>query len=195
MRGAMFKERPVPRSNPSAAALALTTTRLRLRPLAGGDATAFAEAVRESAPGMARWMPWCHAAYSAAEARYWLAQCEAALAQGSGYEFGLFSPDTGLLLGGAGLNFFHPEHNFCNLGYWLRASARGQGLAAELVPALARFGFERLGLTRIELVIAEGNAASMATARRAGAFYEGPARNRLLLGGLPTDAHIFSLVP
>ncbi|TSH93114.1 GNAT family N-acetyltransferase [Verticiella sediminum] len=173
----------------------LTTERLRLRPFVPDDAEEFARAVRESAPDMTRWMPWCNAAYTKSEAYHWFRLCSASLAEGTGYEFGLFSAGTGRLLGGAGLNFFHPEHNFCNLGYWLRASARGQGLAAEVVPALARFGFSRLGLTRIEIVIAEGNQASIATARRAGALFEGRARNRLLMAGVPVDALVFSLIP
>jgi RimJ/RimL family protein N-acetyltransferase len=60
---------------------------------------------------------------------------------------------------------------------------------------MARCGFEELGLMRIELVVAEGNLSSAGVARKAGAFYEGLARNRLVVGGVSVPAWIFSMVP
>ena len=44
---------------------------LLLRPFEDADAAVFAAAVRESAAGMRRWMPWCSADYSAEQALQW----------------------------------------------------------------------------------------------------------------------------
>lgn len=93
------------------------------------------------------------------------------------------------------MNQFNTLHAFCNLGYWVRASRQRQGAALAAVGLLARYAFEELELSRVEIVVAEGNAASIGLARKAGAVHECLARNRLLLRGAPVGAHVFSLVP
>jgi RimJ/RimL family protein N-acetyltransferase len=98
-------------------------------------------------------------------------------------------------MGGAGLNQMNPMHAFCNLGYWVRGSAQRQGAATAVTAALARYAFEQLQQSRVEIVIADGNLASLAVARKAGAVHECLARNRLQLHGGPIDAHVFSLIP
>jgi RimJ/RimL family protein N-acetyltransferase len=59
----------------------------------------------------------------------------------------------------------------------------------------ARFGFEQLGLQRIEIVAAVGNVPSQRVAEKAGATREGVSRKRLLIHGESLDAVLFSLVP
>lgn len=168
---------------------------LTLRPLGLEDADAFAAAARESVASVGRWMPWCHAAYSGAEAAEWISLCRQARAEKSAYEFGIFSADDTEFLGAAGLNQFNRLHNFCNLGYWVRESRQGHGIAPTALRRLAEFGFCELGLSRIEVVIAKGNAPSQAVARKAGAEREGTARNRLVLAGVPVAATVYSLIP
>lgn len=168
---------------------------LTLRPLLPADADAMSAAALESIASVGRWMPWCTADYSPARAAEWIDHCTQARADRSAYEFGIFSADGTEFLGVAGLNQFNRLYNFCNLGYWVRESRQRQGLAATAVLRLAEFGFQELGLTRIEIVIAEGNDHSKAVARKAGAHFEGVARNRLVLADGPLAASIYSLIP
>jgi RimJ/RimL family protein N-acetyltransferase len=166
-----------------------------LRPLVPDDAPAMAAAVRESMPRLAPWMPWAHAAYDAADALAWIAFCDAARADGSAHEFGIFRADGRHYVGAAGLNQFNRLHGFCNLGYWVRTSAQGQGAALAAIRALSRFAFACLGQSRVEIVVADGNLPSLGVARKAGAVHECLARNRLNLHGRPVAAHVLSLVP
>jgi RimJ/RimL family protein N-acetyltransferase len=166
-----------------------------LRPFIAGDAPAFAEAVRESTSTVGQWMSWAHAAYSEDDALSWFAFCDAAQAAGHAHEFGIFLDDGQTLVGGAGLNQFNTMHAFCNLGYWVRASQQRQGAALAAVHALARYAFDELRLSRVEIVVADGNASSCGVALKAGAMHECLARNRLQLRSRPVDAHVFSLVP
>jgi RimJ/RimL family protein N-acetyltransferase len=168
---------------------------LLLRPFEEADAAAFAAAVRESAVGMQRWMPWSSADYSADQALQWFQACRDGWAAGSACEYGIFEQDTAAFVGGAGLNKIQHDPRFCNLGYWVRQSCRGQGVAPRVVRALAAQAFGPLGLQRVEIVVAVGNLASERVAEKAGAFREGVARNRLVIDGRPADAHMFSLVP
>jgi ribosomal-protein-serine acetyltransferase len=173
----------------------LLSNGLCLRPFEDRDAEPFALASRESVATVGRWMPWCHSEYSAVHAREWFALCSQGFADRSGFEFGVFAADGTELLGGAGLNQFNKKHNFCNLGYWVRESKQRQAVATRVVRILSEFGFTELALTRIEIVVAEGNEPSNGVARMAGARFECFARNRLLIGGVPVGASVYSLVP
>lgn len=166
-----------------------------LRPYEAADAPGFAAAVCESLSTLGAWMPWAHGGYSEQDALDWFALCDAQRASGAAYEFGIFRARDGRLAGGAGLNQLNTQHGYCNLGYWVRTSAQRQGAATAAVHALARHAFAVLGLSRVEIVVAEGNDASMAVARKAGAVYECLARNRLRLAQGPVAAHVFSLIP
>lgn len=168
---------------------------LLLRPFEDSDAEPFAEAVRESAQSVGRWMPWATPDYDTVQALAWFADCRARRELGEALEFGVFCAQTGAFLGGAGLNEIRRGHRFCNLGYWVRTSRQGHGIAPRCVRALAAHGFDHEGLQRIEIVVAVGNTASEKVARKAGALHEGIARNRLIVHDRPVPAHLFSLVP
>jgi ribosomal-protein-serine acetyltransferase len=98
-------------------------------------------------------------------------------------------------LGGIGLNQFNREHNFCDLGFWVRESRQRQGIASRAARAVTAFGFRELTLTRIEIVIAEGNILSRRVAEKLGATFECVARNRLVSTGVPLAAAVYSLIP
>lgn len=173
----------------------LTDGRLRLRPWQEGDAAALLEAARESTATVGRWLPWCHAGYGADDAAAWIACCRAGWHTGELHAFAIFEARSGQLLGGAGLNQHNLAHRSANLGYWLRQSRQGKGLAAPAATLAARFGFEQLGLVRIEIVILADNHASQRTAERVGARFEALARQRLWAGGQAHDARVYGLIP
>ncbi len=164
-----------------------------LRPFESRDAEGFATAARESVATVGVWMPWCVADYSATLALDWFAACDAAHVANTGFDVGVFAED-GELLGGVGLNQFNRLHNFANLGYWVRASKQRQGVCLRAAQALANHGFSELGFGRIEIIIAEGNEPSNAVARKLGAVFEGYARNRLMIRGVPVTALVYSLI-
>lgn len=175
--------------------LSLAADDYLLRPLVSTDAPALAAAVRESMASLGTWMSWAHPAFDEADALAWIATCAAARTDGSAHEFGVFSRDGHRYVGAAGLNQFNRTNRFCNLGYWVRASTRRQGAGLAAIRALACYAFDRLGQTRVEIVVAEDNLPSLALARKAGAIHECLARNRLDLHGRPVAAHVLSLVP
>ena len=151
-------------------------------------------AAMESLATVGLWMPWCHSERTMAESVTWLQDCQANWDSGTDYEFTVFDP-SGEYLGAAGLNQFNRVHNFANLGYWVRESRQRHGIAVEATKLLADFGFRSLGLSRIEIVVAIDNIPSCRVAEKAGAEYEGIARNRLLLRGTAIPAAVYSMVP
>jgi len=84
------------------------------------------------------------------------------------YAFAIADAQTGELLGGCSLSHIQPVHYFCNLGYWVRTSRHGEGIAGRAVKLAARFAFERVNLIRAEIVIAVGNGPSKRVAEKQG---------------------------
>ena len=159
------------------------------------DVARLFEAVRESIPEVSPWLAWCHQNYSIEESRDFI-QARTDKSQGEEwYSFGVFDRNNdGRFLGGVGLNFINRVHQFGNLGYWVRTSATGKGVASRASRLVARFAFAELGLHRIEILAAVPNIASQRVAEKLGAVREGLLRKRLLIRGEPQDAVMFSLV-
>jgi ribosomal-protein-serine acetyltransferase len=164
-----------------------------LRAYAPGDAEALYRAVRESVDDVFRWLPWCHAQYTMADAVEWTQSQAKRAAQGTEYNFAIVSPDD-RFLGGCGINQINRLHRFGNLGYWVRSSEVGRGVASSAVRQLADFAFRTTDLVRLEIVCAVGNHRSQRVAERAGAAREGVLGNRLVLHGKAVDAVMYSLV-
>ena len=162
-----------------------------LRPYENADASTMAAAVCESMESVGRWMTWAKPDFSGYDALCWFEHCRQARASGAAHEFGIFTQD-GRFVGGCGLNQFCRVNKVCNLGYWVRQSCQGAGAATAAVLALRDLAFESLAQARVEVVVAEGNTASMGVARKAGATHECVARARLQLHGRAVAAHVFS---
>ncbi len=172
----------------------LANANIVIRPFEEGDANEFVRAAHESIETVGRWMSWCTPSLNREQALAWFATCDQDREAGRAFDMGLFCATTGQLLGVAGINQLAPHHSYGNIGYWVRQSRQGQGIARQAVALLRDFGFQQLGLFRLEIVMGVGNTASEAVAIAAGATFECRARNRIFLHGQPMDVHIYSLV-
>ncbi len=169
--------------------------RLILQPWRDADAAELHAAVQESVAGVGRWLPWCRADYDLEHARAWTAHCRDAWQSGAHFAFAVRDAAGGELLGGCGLNQLNPLHRSANLGYWVRSSRQGRGIATAAARLVARFGFAELGLIRIEIVTLPDNHASRRVAARLGARFEGMARQRLWAWDRAHDAAVHALIP
>jgi len=170
------------------------TLSCRIRPYQPDDAEALWQAVRESLAEVQPWLSWCHPAYSKADAEEWATRQARLAAQGGAeLSFAIEGPD-GRFLGGCGVNQVNRVHHFGNLGYWVRTSATGHGVASEAVRQTAEWAFRNSDLVRLEIVCAVDNVRSQRVAARAGAVREGVLRSRLELHGRWMDAVMFSLI-
>jgi len=172
----------------------LTDGRVLIRPYRAEDIGAMYEAVRESVAEVSPWLPWCHAGYTLDETTAFVMAREEAWETDEAYGFGVFDAATGSYLGGVGLNFINRVHQCANLGYWVRSTRTGRGIASAATRLAARFALEHLGFQRIEILAAVGNRASQRVAEKAGATREGVLRQRLLVNGQPQDAVLYSLI-
>lgn len=173
----------------------LTDSIVCLRPFRTDDAVLLHAAVCESLAELKPWMSWAHDGYREREARDWVTLARARWNDGSYFGFAITDAETDQFLGGCSLSHLHPVYHFCNLGYWVRSSRRGQGIAGRAARMAARFAFERLGLLRVEIVVSTDNLASQRVAEKLGAHREGVLLNRMVVGPAVHDAVMYSLLP
>lgn len=171
----------------------MTPFRISMRCPAQSDAPALAAAVQESVAEIALWMSWCHAAYGEQDATNWIDSTLAARLSGAAYEFLIVDVDD-RIVGVCGVNHVNAVDRFANLGYWVRSTAMGQGIAPRAVLLVAEWTFANTNLNRLEIVVAEGNARSQRVAEKSGAKREAILRQRMIVGGHPVDAVMHSLV-
>jgi RimJ/RimL family protein N-acetyltransferase len=175
--------------------LELTDGRITLRPHRLSDADATYQAIRESLAELSPWLPFAHQDYAKKETRAWLKKRPGEWKSGLSYQFAILDAKDGTLLGGCGLGEIDNLHRRANLGYWIRTSRAGKGVATAATILLAKWGFEALKLLRIEILVAVENARSLRVAEKAGATREGVLRNRLNIRDKAHDAVMHSLVP
>jgi RimJ/RimL family protein N-acetyltransferase len=166
---------------------------ITIRQVEESDADAVLAAVRESYAEVSPWMVWCTADYSMEDALKWIRATGEARAAGSACEFLVFD-SSGALAGVCGINHVNSIDRFANLGYWIRTSRTGRGIAPAAVLAVAEWAFANTPLNRLEIVAALGNTRSQRVAEKVGALREGILRSRLVVGGVPVDAVMYSLV-
>lgn len=175
----------------------MTTTMLcdqiAIRPYELSDANDVYLAINESLTEMKQWMPWCHSGYSVHDAINWIMEQDIRSERSLAHEFAIVGPEK-QYLGGCGVNQINKEYRMANLGYWVRTSAAGQGIATRAVQLVSQWALTSTDLMRLELVIATTNIASQKVAEKAGASLEGLQRARLQLDGMPHDAMMYSIV-
>jgi RimJ/RimL family protein N-acetyltransferase len=110
--------------------------------------------------------------YTPEDADKWFAACNAGIASGESWRFGIREKEVGKLMGIIGL---HPnkEHQKAEIGYWLGREYWGKGYLVEALKAVLKFGFRDLKLNKIYATHFLHNRDSGRVMQKAGMEYEG----------------------
>ena len=146
----------------------LTDGIVTLRPVRRSDAEAMYQSIRESLAEISPWLHFVHEGYSINETKDFLKRCPDGWKKDTDYVFGILDSRYGSYLGTCGLNRIDTENRRANLGYWIRTSRIGQGLAPAATLLLVKWGFKELKLKRIEIIVATGNQRSQRVAEKVG---------------------------
>jgi RimJ/RimL family protein N-acetyltransferase len=163
---------------------------ITLRPWGKDDAETLVDAI-DGDPEIARWLDQVPQPYTLEDARAYIAGEIGRDEQA----FAITDAVTGRVLGSIGVRAAWEAVS--EIGYWLRADARGRGLTARALVLAARWALEQPGVARVQLRADPENVASCRVAERAGFTFEGVLRsvhwNERL--GRRQDHAIYSLLP
>jgi len=122
---------PLPRS--------IFTERLEIRRYVLADAPALFEAVDRDRKALLPWLPWAAFAHrNESDTLSFLRDCRRGYASVDAPDFamGVFSRTDGELIGGTGLHAPVAQARQAEIGYWVAAAERGQGVCTEATAAL-----------------------------------------------------------
>ena len=91
--------------------------------------------------------------------------------------------DTGTPMGTIGLYKYSENHRRAEMGYDLLKEYWGNGYISEAVRAITNYGFNDLGLIRIEATVDQENSRSIRVLERAGFKHEGTLLKRYYYRG------------
>jgi len=176
---------------------ALTTGRLVLCAPGEADVDRLTELCQDPAIGAWTTVP---SPYTRADAEHFVREIVAGgMAGGTDAVFALRHATTGELLGMVGLHGIAARSDrrtaHAELGYWMAPQARGHGYITEAARAVCRWGFEELGLERIDWMAFVGNDGSRRVAEKVGFTLEGTQRRRHVQKGRVVATWIGSLLP
>ncbi|MEJ2679498.1 MAG: GNAT family N-acetyltransferase [Gemmatimonadota bacterium] len=169
----------------------LTTDRLVLRPFTATDAAAVRQLAGER--DVAYNTALIPHPYPEGAAEAWIATHAGAYAAGREVVFAITLLQTGELVGAVGLTLV-PEHQRGEMGYWIGKPFWGGGYATEAARRVVRFGFQELGLHRVQAHCFARNAASRRVLEKCGMRYEGRRRGYFQKWGEFLDVDQFGLL-
>jgi RimJ/RimL family protein N-acetyltransferase len=173
-----------------------------LDPLSDGE-IALREWRREDLPAMAAMLDdeqivrWTRVPfpYRESDAHDFLARGDAERERGEGINLGVFDAASGEVLGSISLRLASWADLRGQLGYLVGAHARGRGVAPRAIRLVSAWGFQTLGLERIEILVHPDNAPSQRAAEKAGFKREGVLRSYTRVKDERFDMWSFSALP
>ncbi len=101
------------------------------------------------------------------------------------------------MVGNVSLFAIEADDRVAKIGYRVLPTARGRGVARQMVDAVTRWAFESRGLRRVQLEHSVLNAASCRVADAAGFVLEGTARSAYAVPGSDAreDCHLHGRLP
>ena len=174
-------------------ALTLEGQRVWLRPPRMSDHKVWSELRRASRDFLQPWEPtWPADDISRAAFRRRLSIYARDFDLAQGYAFFVFTRSDDQLVGGINLrDVRRGVAQMGALGYWIGAPHTRRGYCLDAVKTVCRFGFEQLGLHRLEAACIPENVASHGVLLKAGFSQEGLARAYLKIDGRWRDHLLF----
>ena len=165
---------------------------VELRPLRLEDAELVYSIIAAERERLSEWLPWPGAIQSAPDEASFIRTSLGQLAMGEGMACAIVTNRT--IAGGIGLHKADHINKSTEIGYWLSEGFVGQGLVTRATRVLTSFVFEELGLHRVAIQAATGNARSRAIPMRLGFVHEGTERESHLLNGELVDLETYSML-
>lgn len=169
----------------------IETERLLLRPLTMNDSKELF-AIFSDPEVMRYWSspPW----KSLDEANDFISTSSAEMASGQSITLGIVLKESSSLIGKCRLFSYVKDSRRAEIGFGIGRRHWGKGYAPEAGQALLNYGFEVLGLRRVEAEIDPANDSSRKTLERLGFIREGLLRKRWEINGVVSDSALYGIL-
>lgn len=111
-----------------------------------------------------------------------------------GIRWGIATKDNNQIIGSCGYHNWEKEHFKAEVGFEVTPEYWQKGVMTEVLKHVLPYGFEKMGLFRIEALYDPENTASKKTLEKAGFIYEGILRKSSFEKGRFCDAAICSIL-
>lgn len=111
---------------------------------------------------------------------------------GTGIWWAICSIDGEAFYGAGGFNNLNKKHQKAEIGFWLLPEFWGQGLMQEAFPLICDYGFETLGLNRIEGFVDNDNLSCKKAIEKLNFKHEGTMRDCEVKDGKFLSVDIYS---
>lgn len=169
----------------------IETERLILRRISAVDVQDMYDYARN--PEVTRYLTW-EPHTSLSYTREYLEYLESRCAVGDFFDWAVVERASGRMIGTCGFTRFRFEDDCGEIGYVLNPAVWGRGYAPEALRALLAFGFDTLGLERIEAKFIEGNDRSLRVMEKIGMRLEGYHRNGMRIKGTLRTVGVCSIL-
>ena len=115
-------------------------------------------------------------------------------ALGDFYDWAIIERESRRMIGTCGFTKIDVPNNSAEIGYVLNPDFHRRGFGREAVKRVLKFGFEELGLNRIEARFMQGNEASLALMKSVGMTFEGYMRDLIFVKGSYRTVGISSIL-
>jgi ribosomal-protein-serine acetyltransferase len=148
--------------------------------------------VRAHRAELARWLPWVSGDYSDEDARQFARLNRRQYEAGEGFSLQIVY--RGRVAGNAGYNAIDWQNRRTEIGYWLAPPFQGHGVMTKTCRFLVSHALGALGLNRVEILCAVGNARSRAVPERLGFRPEGVLRQAEWVRDHFNDLVVYSML-
>ena len=168
------------------------TSSLRLELTAERHAAPLYEALDSERQRLAEFLPWIDDMKTLADFTSYLKNCEQLYAQKKEVSFIMVQDE--MPVGRIGLHHMNLLNKVGALGYWITSQAEGKGVVTQSCKTIIDYGFNQLGLHRIECKVAVNNLRSQAIPEKLHFKKEGILRDAEWVNNKYNDLFIYSLL-
>lgn len=167
---------------------------LYLRMYTVDDAEALYNLIEESKDYLREWLAWVDYNTDVEGSKAFIEGTIKSLVDTGGFPKTLAMIYKGELAGTIGFNEINRTHDYATIGYWLSEKHQKKGIVTEACRAILDYGFDTIGLNRIEIRAASLNKKSRGVPERLGFTKEGIIRQVEKVNGAYVDHVVYGML-
>ena len=163
-----------------------------LRPLMMHDAKPLFNLLDTHRETLREWLDWVDSQQKLRDTKHFIAESLGRYGHYNGLDCGIWQDDQ--ICGLVSFNSWSLRNYKAEIGYWLAKPYTGKGIMTKAVKAMVTYGFEVVGLHRIELLCAVDNKRSCAVAERLNFTHEGVLRRGERIREQFHDVNVYAIL-